>query len=79
MHSFDYSIPRFITFVRSIRVVVTLELIFDVLLVSRVSHPDYPSCPRLKTSFCLSFVRHLRLGVIVKTPLAWALQKVRDS
>ena len=76
MHSFDYSIPRFITFVRSIRVVVTLELIFDVLLISRVSHPDYPSCPHLKTvskdELLYSFVRHRHLGVTIKTPLARA-------
>ena len=31
-------------------------------------------CPKMNS--CLSFVRHLHLGVIVKTPLNWALQKV---
>ena len=66
MHSFDYSIPRFITFVRSIRVAVTLELIFDVLLVSRVSHPDYPSCPRLKT-----MSKDKLLSLFCETPSSW--------
>ena len=49
MHRFDYSIPRFLTFVRGIHIVVTPELISSVLHVPRVSHPDYPSCPRLQT------------------------------
>ena len=45
MHGFDYSISRFITFVQGTRIVVTLELIFDVLHVSRESYLDYPGCP----------------------------------
>ena len=47
MHGFDYSIPRFLTSIRGIHIVVTPELISDVLHVSRVSHLDYPSYPRL--------------------------------
>ena len=47
MHGFDSSIPRFLTFVQGICIVVTQELISDVLYVSKVSHPDYPGCPRL--------------------------------
>ena len=31
MHSFDYSIPHFLTFVRGIHIAVTPELISDVL------------------------------------------------
>ena len=49
MHGFDSSIPRFITYVRGTRIVVTPELIFDVLHVPRESLLDYPRCPRLKT------------------------------
>ena len=48
MHGFDYSIPRFLTSVWGIRIVVTWELISDVLHVPRVSYPDYPGCPRLR-------------------------------
>ena len=66
MHNFDYSIPRFITFVRGIRIVVTLELISDVLLVSRVSHPDYPSCPHLKT-----MSKDKLLSLFCETPSSW--------
>ena len=49
VHKFDSSIPRFLTSVWGIHIVVTLELISDVLHVPRVSHPDYPSCPHLLT------------------------------
>ena len=49
MHGFDSSIPRFLTTIRGIRIVVTPELISDVLHVPRVSHPDYHSCPHLRT------------------------------
>ena len=49
MHGFDSSVPRVLTFVRGICIVVTPELIFDMLQVSRVSHPNYLDYPRLRT------------------------------
>ena len=49
MHGFDSSIPHFLISILGIRIVVTPELISDVLHVPKVSHPDYPSCPRLRT------------------------------
>ena len=49
MHGFDYSIPLFITRVRSTRFVVTPNIVSKVLHVSRVTHPDYPGCDHLKT------------------------------
>ena len=83
MHGFDYSIPSFIISIHGTHIVVALELIFDVLYVSKESHPDYPGCLHLKTvskdELCLSFVRRLLHGVTVKTPHARALQKIRDS
>ena len=48
MHGFVTSIPRFVTQVRGICIVVTSELIFEVLHVPRVSHPNYPRCPHLR-------------------------------
>ena len=54
-----------------------------MLHVLRVSHLDYLSylvcglCQ--KKNSCLSFVRHLYLGVTAKTPFARDLQKVRGS
>lgn len=49
MHGFDYSVPYFITHVRGTRIVVTPDIVFEVLHVSRVAHLDYPGCNRLKT------------------------------
>ena len=49
MHGFDSSIPQFVTYVRGARIVVTLELISDVLHFPRESLLDYPRCPPLKT------------------------------
>ena len=49
MHGFDFSVPHFITCVRGTRIVVTPDIVFDVLYVPRVEHPDYPGCDHLKT------------------------------
>ena len=49
MHGFDFSIPLFSTCVRGTRIVVTSQLVADVLHVPRVEHLDYPSCERLRT------------------------------
>ena len=49
MHGFDYSIPLFVTRVQGTRIVITLDIVFDVLRDLRVKHPDYPSCDRLRT------------------------------
>ena len=83
MHGFDYSIPRIFTSIRGIRIVVTLELISNVLHIPRVSHPDYPGCSHLKTvskdELMSLFCETPHFGVNVKTLLARALQKVRGS
>ena len=56
----------FITSVRGTRVVVTSELISDVLHVPRVSHPDYPRCP------CLRIVsKDDLLSHFCETPSSW--------
>ena len=49
MHGFDYSVPHFITSVRGMSIVVTLQIIADVLRVPRVEFLDYPGCDRLRT------------------------------
>ena len=51
MHRFNHSIPRFTTSIRGICIVVTPELISDMLHVSQVPHPDYPECSRLRIVF----------------------------
>ena len=42
MYGFDFSVPLFSTCVQGTRIVVTLQLVADVLHVLRVEHPDYP-------------------------------------
>ena len=42
MHGFDFSVPLFSTRIRGTHIVVTPQLVADVLHVPRVEHPDYP-------------------------------------
>ena len=49
MHGFDYSVPHFITHVRGTHIIVTPDIVSEVLHVPRVAHPKYPGCDRLKT------------------------------
>ena len=51
MHEIDSSVPLSHTCVRGTRIVVTSELVSNVLRVVRVKHPDYPGCERLRTMF----------------------------
>ena len=48
MHGFDYLVHHFITCVWGTCIIVTLNLIFEVLHILRVAHPDYLGCDRLK-------------------------------
>ena len=48
MHGFDTSIPQFVTCVQGMHIVVTPDLISEVLHVPKVVHPDYPGCNRLR-------------------------------
>ena len=49
MHKFNYSICHFVTRVRGTRIVVTLNIVFEVLHVPRVAYLDYLSRNHLKT------------------------------
>ena len=49
MHGLDSLVPLFHTRVQGTRIVVTPELVSDVLHVLRVKHLDYPGCERLRT------------------------------
>ena len=44
MHNIDTFVPQFVTTFRGTRILVTLDLIFEILHVSRVAHLDYPGC-----------------------------------
>ena len=48
MHRFDSLVPQFSTRVRGTRIVVTLDIVSEVLYVLRVVHPNYLSCDRLR-------------------------------
>ena len=49
MHAIDTSVPRFTIVFCGTCIVVTLELIFEILRIPRVDHVDYPSCERLSS------------------------------
>ena len=49
MHKFDYSVPHFITRIRGTRIVVTPDLISEVLHVPKLEFADYPGYEHLRT------------------------------
>ena len=49
MHGFDLLVPLFITRIQDTCIVVTPDIVFDLLRVPRVKHPNYPGCDHLKT------------------------------
>ena len=49
MHGIDRSVPLFFTRVRGTRILVTPQLVADVLHVPRIEFPDYSSCEHLRT------------------------------
>ena len=49
MHGFDTSISQFAMRIRCTRIVVTPDIVSEILHVPRVLHPNYPSFPHLRT------------------------------
>ena len=49
MHGLDSLVPLFHTHIRGTCIIVTPQLVVDVLYVPRVEHPDYRRCERLRT------------------------------
>ena len=66
MHGFDFSVPLFHTRVRGMCIVVTLELVSNVLCVPRVEFPDYPGCERLRT-----VSRNELMSTFCECPITW--------
>ena len=66
MHGFDSSVPRFITSVQGTCIVVTPELISNVLHVPTVLHPNYSKCQRLRT-----MSKDKLLSLFCETPSSW--------
>ena len=62
MHGFNFSIPIFSTRIRGTRIVVTPQLVADVLHVPRVEHPNYLGFERLqivsKDEMIFAFYEH---------------------
>ena len=66
MHGFDYSVPHFSTRIRGTCIVVTPYIVYEVLHVPRVAHPDYPSCEHLKT-----VSKYELMSLFYETPSSW--------
>ena len=49
MHRINTLVPHFLSHVQGTRIVVTLEIVFEVLHIPRVAHPNYPGCDHLQT------------------------------
>ena len=66
MHEIDTFIPYFFSRVWGTRIVVTPDIVSEVLHVPRVAHPDYPSCA------CLWIVSKDELSsLFCETPSSW--------
>ena len=49
MHGFDTFVPHFFSRVQGTRIVVTSDIVFEVLHVLRVAYLDYLGCEHLRT------------------------------
>ena len=49
MHRFDTSVPHFFSRVRGTLIVITSDIVSEVLHVPRIEHPDYHGYDRLRT------------------------------
>ena len=83
IHGFDTSVPRFATTFRGTSIIVTPDLISEVLHVPKVAHPDYLGCDSLQTVSKDELLSHFcetpsTRGGKKKTPCS-GFAKVRDS
>ena len=70
MHGFYYSVPQFVTRVRGTHIVVTPDLISEVLHVPRVAYPDYLGHDQLKTMY-----KDELMSLFCKTPSSWGVHR----
>ena len=66
MHGFYTSVSHFFSRVRGTRIVVTSDIVFEVLHVSRVAHPNYPCYDRLRT-----MSKDKLTSLFCETPSSW--------
>ena len=69
IHGIDTSVPQFATRFRGTCIVVTSDLVVEVLRVPKVAHPNYPSCDHLWTVFRDEPISHF-----CGTPSIWGGQ-----
>ena len=66
IHGINTVVPRFATMFRATSIVVTPDLIFKVLHIPRVTHPNYPGCQ------CLRIMsKDELLSLFYKRPSIW--------
>ena len=58
IHDIDTSVPQFVTTFRGTHIVVTLDLISELLHVPRVAHHDYPGYDQLRTMSIDELISH---------------------
>ena len=66
MHGIDRSVPLFFTRVWGMCIPITPQLVIDVLWVSRIEFPDYPSCEHLRT-----VSRDELMSTFCERPISW--------
>ena len=66
MHGFDYFVLDFFICIRRTCIVITPNLISEVLHILRVAHPKYPSCDRLGT-----MSKNKLMSRFCETPSSW--------
>ena len=66
MHGFNTYVPHFFSRVRGTHIIVTPNIVFEVLHVLRVAHPDYPGYDRLRT-----MSKDKLLSLFCETPSSW--------
>ena len=66
MHEIDRSVPLFFTRIRGMCILVTPQLVADVLHVPKIEFLDYPSCERLRT-----VSRDELMSSFCKCPTTW--------
>ena len=66
MHEIDRLVPLFFTRVRGTHILITPQLVMNVLRVPRIEFPDYPSYERLRT-----VSRDELMSAFCERPSAW--------
>ena len=66
MHRIDRLVPLFFTRVQGTRILITPQLVADVLRVPRIEFPNYPSCEHLRT-----VSRDELMSAFYKRPSVW--------